>query len=332
MIEELGRKASSQRQQNQSSLALSTQEEIPISIPGSFNEAIKQNRWRLAIEESLNSLIANDTWRFVKKPKNVNLVSTKWVFKLKTLPNGQIDRYKARLVARGFTQREGIDFFEVFSGVVRLESLRILLAVAAILDLEIEQMDFTAAYTQCQLEEDIFLGGIDGLEVPTGHVIKLNRSLEGLRQSGRVWNKNISKAFKDFGLSAIAADNCVFVSNDKLLIVALYVDDLLIFSSNQNQIRDFKIYLTTHFRVRDIGAVGSILSLNITRDRKLKRISVDQEHYINELIKRYNVSDCEVNRIMTPVSSCENLLPKDSRNPEAEASLREYQSLIGELN
>lgn len=103
--------------------------------------------------------------------------------------NGQVDRYKARLVARGFTQRKDADFFDLFSGVVRLETLRILLAMAAILNLEIDQMDFTAAYTQGTLEEDIFLAGIEEVEVPDGKVIKLNRSLEGLKQLGRVWNK-----------------------------------------------------------------------------------------------------------------------------------------------
>lgn len=121
----------------------------------------------------------NNTWKFVQKPSDVNLVTTKWIFKIKMLPNGQVDRFKARLVARGFTQRKGTDFFEVFSGVVRLETLRILLAVSAILYFEVEHMDFTSAYTQGLLEEEIFLAGIDGVEVPDGNVIKLNKSLEG---------------------------------------------------------------------------------------------------------------------------------------------------------
>lgn len=115
------------------------QEESSAFIPSSFQEAIKHRRWKLTIDETLEALIKNDTWKFVNKPSGANLVSTKWVFKIKMLPNGQIDRYKARLVARGFTQREGVDFFDVFSGVVRLETLKSLLAMAAILNLEIEQ-------------------------------------------------------------------------------------------------------------------------------------------------------------------------------------------------
>ena len=110
-------------------------------------------------------------------------MSTNWVFKIKRQPDGHVENFKARLVARGFSQRKGIDFFEVFSGVVRLETLRILIAVAAILDLDIEQMDFTSAFTQGMLEEDIYLAGAHGVEIPKGKVLKLNRSLEGLKQS-----------------------------------------------------------------------------------------------------------------------------------------------------
>ena len=162
-------------------------------------------------------------------------------------------KYKARLVARGFSQRKGVDFFEVFSGVVQLETLRILIAMAAVLDLEIEQMDFTSAFTQGLLEENIYLTGVDGIELSQNKVLKLNRSLEGLKKSGRVWNRCISKSFKNFGLSTTLADSSVFVSHDKSLIVALYIDDLLIFSSSTTRISELKTNLLAQFRVKDMG-------------------------------------------------------------------------------
>lgn len=124
LIEELGRDANTKRLNEHSSSALLAQEKAVAMTPKTFIEAIKHRKWRLAIDETLESLVANKTWDFVQKPENVNLVTTKWVFKIKMLPNGQVDRYKARLVARGFTQRKGEDFFEVFSGVVRLETLK----------------------------------------------------------------------------------------------------------------------------------------------------------------------------------------------------------------
>ena len=163
----------------------------------------------------------------------------------------------------------------MFSGVVRLETLRILLAIAAILDLEVEQMDFKSAFTQGLLKENIYLAGVDGFEVPEGKVLKLNRSLEGLKQSGRVWNKCITKYFKEFGLLPIKSDSSVYASRDKVLIVALYADDLLIFSSNLKRTQELKYSLLTNFKIRDMGNASVILSMNIIRDRNNKTLSLD---------------------------------------------------------
>lgn len=204
--------------------------------------------------------------------------------------------------------------------------------MSATLDLEIEQMDFTLAYTQGILEDDIYLSGIDGVKVPEGKVLKLNRSLEGLKQSGRVWNKCISKAFKEFGLFQILADTCVFVSGDKELIVALYVDDLLIFSKSIERIKELKTYLQSNFKVRDIGQATLILSLSINRDRKNKTITLDQEQYIRNLMDKYGLEKSDLSRSCAPASNPESLMPKDSKLPEAETSVNEYQTLLGELN
>lgn len=333
LIDELGRESDHRRDlTNRAAMAMIAQEQTPDIIPKSYDEALKHKRWNEAIKNTLDSLAANYTWKIVDKPKSANLVSTKWIFKIKRLQNGEVDKYKARLVARGFSQREGVDYFEIFSGVVRLETLRILIAIAAVLNLEIEQMDFTSAFTQGPLEEDIYLLGINGVEVPQGKVLKLNRSLEGLKQSGRVWNRYISKSFKTFGLIAIPADSSVFVSQDKKLIVALYVDDMLIFSSDMHRIDELKNYLLKNFRVRDMGKASLILSMNICRDTKNNRISLDQEHYINNLMQKYEISDLDVKRVNTPASNHDSLLPKESKFPEAEADSNQYQKLLGELN
>lgn len=146
--------------------------------------------------------------------------------------------------------------------------------------------------------------------------MKLNRSLEGLKQSGRVWNKCISKSFREFGLSSILADTSVFVSEDKVLIVALYVDDLLL----------------KNFRVRDMGNASLILSINITRDRDNRRITLDQEHYVTSLMEKYDIYEHDAKRVSTPASSHESLLPKDFKVIEAEANINQFQSLLGELN
>ena len=148
-------------------------------------------------------------------PKSVNVVSCKWVFKVKRLPNGQIDRYKARLVARGFFQQYVVDYEETFTPVVRMESLRILLAISAIEDMEIHQMDVVTAYLAGELEEETYMALPQGLLGPEdkahllrteGKACRLRKRLYSLKQSARVWNKCITKELKRAGLRAISED------------------------------------------------------------------------------------------------------------------------------
>ena len=163
-----------------------------IATPQSYDEAVsgpQKRQWELAINEELQALATNHVWELVDIPKGANIVSNKWVFKLKRLPNGQVDRYKARLVARGFSQQYGIDYEETFAPVVRMESLRILLAIAAAEDLEIHQMDVITAYLAGELQEEVYMATPTGLSSSTGKVCKLRKGLYGLKQSARVWNQ-----------------------------------------------------------------------------------------------------------------------------------------------
>ena len=122
------------------------------------------------------------------------------------------------------------------------------------------------------------------------------------------------------------------MSSDKELIVALYVDDLLIFSKNNERIKKLKAYLLSKFKVRDIGQTTLILSLSINRDRKNRTITLDQEHYIRNLMKKYDLKNADFGGSCAPSSSPESLMPKDPKSPEAEANINEYQTLLGELN
>jgi hypothetical protein len=126
-------------------------------------------------------LEANHIWDTVDILKDANCIDTKWVFKIKTLPNGQIDKYKARLCARGFTQRHSIDYFNTFTPVIRTESLRILLAHTVVEDLEIHQIDVVSAYLLGELEEDVYLKPPKGLDLPYSKVLKLRKGIPGLK-------------------------------------------------------------------------------------------------------------------------------------------------------
>jgi len=234
--------------------------------PNSFDEAVHgkdARQWKLAIDEHLRLLEANHTWDVVKKPADANIISTKWVFKIKGLPNGRIDKYKARICGRGFTQEYGIDYFETFAPIVRMESLRILLALAAAQDWEIHQMDVVSAYLLGELEEDAYLGAPQGLELPKGKVLKAVEGLPGLKQSGRTWNRKITVFFEEHGLYSMLADHSVFVNKKRTLIVALYVDDLPLFALTVKEIQLLKQALSAALEMKDLGEAKFVLQSRV---------------------------------------------------------------------
>jgi hypothetical protein len=299
--------------------------------PNSFEEAIhgKQSReWKLAIKDQLCSLEANHTWEVVDKPKGANLISTKWVFKVKMLPNGQIDKYKARLCARGFTQEYGVDYFETFAPVIRMESLRILLAIAATLDWEIHQMDVVSAYLLGDLEEEAYIEVPEGLEIPHGKALKLVKGMPGLKQSGRVWNKKITDFFKEHGLKKLPADHSVFANKQRTLIVALYVDDLLLFSKTVGEIQPLKKALSSTFEMKDLGEAKYVLGISITRNRSKRTLIIDQEHYVRNVLQEHGLENGKT--VKTPVEGYSNLVAIQQGEPLTD--IKAYQRLLGRLN
>lgn len=171
----------------------------PITFDGAM-ESEQCAEWKRAIEEELQSLDENQTWEIIDKPDDcLNVVGSKWVFKIKTPPNDE-PRYKARVVAKGFSQSNGIDYTETFAPVVRYDSVRVVLSLAAIYDMEIAQFDVKTAFLNGTLNETIYMKVPDGVQHKEGQICRLKRSLYGLKQSSRVWNSR----FVDFAKDAIA--------------------------------------------------------------------------------------------------------------------------------
>lgn len=304
-----------------------------VMTPRTYEEAINgpnAREWKEAIKDHLNSLAVNQTWDLVRRQLTDKVVTVKWIFKVKKLPNGQIDKFKARLVAQGYTQQYGIDYFETFAPVVRLESLRILLAIAAVKDLEVHQMDVVSAYLLGNLEEEVYLEPPEGLQVQDRQVLKLRKGLPGLKQSGRVWNQTITAFFEEFGLLAIPADHSVFANKDYTLIVALYVDDLIILAKRIEEIIPLKARLTEKFEMKDLGEVKVILGIRVIRNRQERTIHLDQTHYIEETLKEHELDLQTSFSVSTPANGYDNLIaPLDN---DSAADSREYQRLIGKLN
>jgi hypothetical protein len=318
-----------ERYREQAQQATTSQE---ISTPTSYDEAIsgpQKRQWEAAINEELRSIASNIVWELVDTPKGVNIISSKWVFKLKRLPNGQIDRYKARLVARGFSQKHGIDYDETFAPVVRMESLRILLAIAAAENLEIHQMDVVTAYLAGELEEEVYMALPQGLPGTEGKVCRMRKGLYGLKQSARVWNRRIGKELKQASLRAISEDQSIWVDDRHNLILALYVDDIVLFAREMQEIHRMKAFLADRFRMKDLGPIHMVLGMRVRRDRAQRALWIDQTHYIRDTLKEFQHSDCRA--VSTPADGYEHLQAATTQDTPF-SHMAMYQRALGQLN
>ena len=185
-----------------------------ITKPSTHREAMDSpqvHEWVAAMDEELASLKKNEAWELTKIPPSRNIIQNRWMFKLKRDSSGGVQRFKARLVAKGYTQRAGIDYEETYSPVVRYDSLRAVLAIAAALDLEIAQLDVKTAFLYGDLNEELYMSQLTGF-IKKGEeklVCRLKRSLYGLKQSSRSWNSKFNEFITMYGLKPSVADPCV---------------------------------------------------------------------------------------------------------------------------
>lgn len=255
--------------------------------------------WRSAIASEISSLNENETWEVVERPENAKLLGSRWVFKkVKEEPNGGL-KYKARLVARGFQQKEGIDFRETYAPVARLPMVRVVLAMAAQFNLQTRHLDVTTAFLYGHLKETVYLRTPDGVQIPNGKVIKLKRSLYGLKQSPRCWNDRFNEFIIKLGFTRSQADYCFYSwrQDDLVVYLLIYVDDTLMVGNATSFMNSVIKKLSTEFKMKDLGPVKRFMGLNIeTYDGHLR---IHQTHYINQILKKFNMADCK--HIATPM-------------------------------
>src|ERR1043165_4987933 len=273
--------------------------------PTTVEEALSSHNaeeWKRAMEEEIQAHVENQTWTFSDVPAGRKAIKCKWVFKTKLKVDGTVERYKARLVAKGCSQKPGIDYEETYSPVVRYTSIRLLIALAAKYELDIHQMDVTTAFLYPELEEEIYM------ELPNGYRLnnrtcRLNKSIYGLKQASRAWNKKLDKLLKDLGFVQSNFDTCIYYKseNGKILIIAVYVDDLLIFSNNKKEKQKLKADLMKRLKMKDLGEAHYCVGIHIQRDRDKGTVSLDQEKYIEEMLNRFNMNGCNgVSTLLDP--------------------------------
>lgn len=276
-----------------------------IDEPASYQEAIRspnKREWQAAINEELAAHKTNETWTIVKRPENTRLITTKWVFKVKTKCDGSIERFKARLVARGFEQRQGYDFFETFSPVARYDSIRALLAVASQLEMVFVQFDVQTAFLYGLLEEEVFTEIPEGLEAEAGRALSLKKGLYGLKQSPKVWNDRFTEIIKQYGFQQLKTDSCVFYHHAKQLILIIYVDDGLLFALNKASLDEPIKYLQDSFKMRVMDS-GIFVGLEIIKQDS--GYFVHQAAYTRKILKRFSMENCK--SVSAPLLAKHNL-------------------------
>jgi len=255
------------------------------TVPKTMKEALTgpyRKNWQDAIDLELHALRLNDTWTEINAPElsNTRPINSKFVFDLKRQSDGSIQRFKARLVARGDMQRDGVDYEHIFSATLRLESLRIILAIAASKDLEVHQMDISNAFLNAECDRDIIMR-LPAMGSTRGILVRLNKSLYGLKQAGRLWGQHLKQSFEQLGFVQNDLDTTVYTKGD--IVIAVYVDDLVI-AARKEEIDTIKSDIKNRYRCTDGGEINWILGLKVVRDRQARTITMTQEQYILEVI------------------------------------------------
>ena len=303
--------------------------------PQSYKQAIscpESEGWTSGMKKEYDSLMEHDTWVLEPPPKDQNIVSNRWVYVTKdeVTPDGKTNkRYKARLVARGFSQVEGVDYNETYAPVVKFTSVRILLAVVTALRLHLHQMDVVTAFLNGDLDETVYMAQPEGFKVKGKEhwVCRLQKAIYGLKQASRQWYKKMDEfLIEKLGLKRNIADDCIYSScnNGGVLIIALYVDDLLIGCSDMEKLQEVKLELSKRFRMKDLNEARKCLGFEIERDLKAGTLRLCQRKYSEKILARFEMSSA--NGCSTPMETGIDL------NAESEAVTDvPYRQAIGSL-
>ena len=240
-------------------------------------------------------MYSNQVWDLVKVPNGIKPVGCKWVYKRKRGIDGKVETFKARLVVKGYTQKEGIDYEETFSPVAMLKSIRILLSITAHYDYEIWQMDVKTAFLNGNLDEEIYMMQLEGfIKKNQEHMVcKLKMSIYGLKQASRSWNIRFDQAIKSFGFKQNLDKPCVYKRHqDKVVMfLILYVDDILFIGNDVGVMSLVKIWLLSQFDIKDLGKANYILGIKLLRDQKNRMLCLSQAGYIDKILARFSMQN-----------------------------------------
>ena len=280
--------------------------------PQSIEEALATpdaEKWLAAIVEEFNSMFRCGTFSNpLDLPSYGRVVGTKWVFKRKRNLLGEVERFRARLVAKGFMQVYGLDYFGTYAPVARLATLRIVYAISVSLALKLASLDVEAAFMNAELKEELYINAPPGTApLPKGTVYRLKRSLYGLKQSPKEWNTMlVSFMVKECGFVQLLSESCLFIkrTGDNFVLAAIYVDDIIIGYNCDSMFKSFRDKLMNRFKCRDLGTLTRALNMEVSRTAD-GGVFLSQESYVRDLLERFKEH--------VPANSSASELPMDPK-------------------
>ncbi|GJX40899.1 retrovirus-related pol polyprotein from transposon TNT 1-94, partial [Tanacetum coccineum] len=298
--------------------------------PTSYREAVTSSegqQWREAIKSEIESILQNHTWELVDLPPGCKPLGYKWIFKKKMKADGTFDKYKARLVIKGYRQREGLDYFDTYSPVTRITSIRMILVIAALRNLEVHQMFVKTAFLNGDLEEEIYMNQPEGFIAlgQEGKIYRLVKSLYGLKQAPKQWHQKFDHTMLESGFKINECGKYVYVKDTSsgYVILCLYVNDMLIIGSNDKMIKSTKDMLKSKFNKKDMGLADVILGIKIIQTHN--GLVLCQAHYVDKILNTHSAGNSGLARTLIDTSM------HLSKNRGVGVAQLEYSRIIGML-
>ena len=262
-----------------------------------------KDKWKNAMDAEYESITSNNVWDLVELPKDGKVVNCKWIFKCKLGDNGLVERYKARLVAQGYSHRPGVDYTDRFSPVVRFECVRTVIALSVKCTLKLHQMDVTMAFSNGELKEVVYMKQPEGY-VKKGQerlVCKLKRTIYGLKQSPCCWNSIFDSQLKKMGFIQTNSDPCLYVASEgEPFIIVVYVDDILLTGKSDRRITKVKKELASPFNMKDMGELQYFLGVKVIQDLEDGTVWIGQPSYTESILKHCGMTNAKA--VKTPAN------------------------------
>jgi hypothetical protein len=314
----------------------------PDFTPNTWRQAMSCKNaahWKRAADDEIRGMQLSSSYVLVPRPTSPgsNVIDSKWVWKKKLDQFGRVKRFRARLVARGFKQIEGVDFFETFAPVMRYKSLLILLAWAAAHDYEVRHLDVPKAFLQAMLDEEIFMEQPEGYHDGNRSMVwKLLRSVYGIRQAPNNWNHELNRFLLSLGFARLKSDPCIYVKrcrhSARLIVLGVFVDDIIPVFDQADDDEEWQPVLRAlqaKYQIVDTGNATLVLGIRLTRDRASRTLRLDHAPYIAKMLKEFQMEQC--NPVTTPSGSY--AISKADCPAEVDVQMRAlYQRIVGSLN